>query len=124
MDTGPQNKYFSLLAEGRFQIQGCESCGACVFYPRVVCPYCGSDRLYWFKPEGRATVYSTTVVRRDREKGGDYNVALVDLVEGPRMMTSIRGIEPDQVKIGMEVEFHSIDTETHDAVYFQPTGNA
>jgi len=124
METGPQAKYFSLLAEGRFKIQECKSCGTCVFYPRVFCPDCGSDRLEWFVPAGKATVYSTTVVRRDPEKGGDYNVALVDLVEGPRMMTCIKGITPNKVQIGMEVEFHSIDAETHDAVYFQPAGDA
>lgn len=123
MTTGPEAQYFAALEEGRFQIQRCEDCGDAIFYPRIVCPHCGSDRLAWFEPEGRATVYSTTVVRRKAEDGGDYNVALVDLAEGPRMMTRIREIAPEEVQIGMAVEFHSIDSETRDAVYFQPAGD-
>lgn len=124
MTTGPEAHYFAALAEGRFQIQRCDGCGHAIFYPRTLCPQCGSDALSWFTPQGRATVYSTTVVRRKAEAGGDYNVALVDLAEGPRMMTSVRGIEPGDVRIGMEVTFDSIDPETHDAVYFAPTGGA
>lgn len=121
MPNGPQAQYFEALAQGRFQIQRCETCEASVFYPRNICPRCGGDRLTWFEPAGRGTVYSTTVVRRGEEDGGDYNVALVDLEEGVRMMTSVVGVPPEKVTIGMDVEFHSIG-ENNDAVYFSPAG--
>ncbi len=102
--TGPEHAYKSKLAEGRFEIQKCASCAKYVFYPRVVCPHCGADKLEWVAAAGAGVVYSSTVVRRKPEAGGDYNVALVDLAEGPRMMSRVVGVEPTAVKIGMKVK--------------------
>ena len=78
-------------------------CGKHVFYPRVVCPHCGADKLEWVAASGTGVVYSTTVVRRKPEAGGDYNVAVIDLAEGPRMMSRVVDLEPTAVKIGMKV---------------------
>jgi uncharacterized protein len=101
--SGPEKQYFDKLAAGRFEIQKCAGCGKHVFYPRVLCPHCGAGRLGWVEPSGRGTVYSTTVVRRKPADGGDYNVCLVDLAEGPRMMSRVVSVPPEQVKIGMAV---------------------
>ncbi len=100
---GPEHVFKDKLAQGRFEIQKCADCGKHVFYPRVICPHCGADKLDWVAASGAATIYSTTVVRRKPEAGGDYNVALVDLAEGPRMMSRVAGVEPAAVKIGMKV---------------------
>jgi DUF35 OB-fold domain, acyl-CoA-associated len=59
--------------------------------------------LNWIEPSGQGTVYSTTVVRRKPEAGGDYNVALIDLAEGVRLMSRVDDVAPDQVRIGMPV---------------------
>jgi uncharacterized OB-fold protein len=75
---GPERQYLDKLAAGRFEIQRCAGCGKHVFYPRVLCPHCGGERLDWVAPSGRGTVYSTTIVRRKPADGGDYNVCLVD----------------------------------------------
>ena len=48
-------------------------------------------------------------MRRKPESGGDYNVALVDLAEGPRLMSRIDGVPPEQVRIGMRVRARVID---------------
>jgi uncharacterized OB-fold protein len=101
--SGPEKQYFDKLAAGRFEIQKCAACGRHVFYPRVVCPHCGADRLAWVAPSGRGTVYSSTIVRRKSADGGDYNVCLVDLAEGPRLLSRIATIPPEQVRIGMAV---------------------
>ena len=101
---GPEHAYKARLAEGRFEIQKCAGCGKHVFYPRVICPHCGADKLAWVAASGAGVVYSTTVVRRKPEAGGDYNVALIDLAEGPRMMSRVAGVEPEAVKIGMKVK--------------------
>jgi len=101
--TGPEHDYKHKLAQGRFEIQQCAACAKHVFYPRVVCPHCGGHTLEWVAAAGAGVVYSSTVVRRKPEAGGDYNVALVDLAEGPRMMSRVVGIEPTAVKIGMKV---------------------
>jgi hypothetical protein len=102
--SGPEKRYLEALAAGRFEIQKCAACGKHVFYPRVLCPHCGSDRLGWVTPSGRGSVYSTTVVRRKSADGGDYNVCLVDLAEGVRMMSRVVSLPPDGVKIGMAVK--------------------
>ena len=103
-DPGPERLYQQALSEGRFLIQKCASCGACIHYPRLLCTHCGSDRLQTIEASGNGTVYSTSVIRRRPERGGDYNVALIDLDEGPRLMSRVEGVEPGAVTIGMKVE--------------------
>lgn len=101
--SGPEKRYFDRLQSGEFEIQRCQACGRHVFYPRVACPLCGSRNLNWVRPSGRGIVYSTTVVRRALEDGGDYNVSLIDLEEGPRMMSRVLGVAADRVRIGTAV---------------------
>ena len=100
---GPEEAFRAFLGEGRFMIQRCKSSGAYVFYPRIAIPGSGETDLEWVEASGDGTVYATTVVRNRPEKGGDYNVALVDLAEGPRMMSRVVDIAPTEVKIGMKV---------------------
>lgn len=101
---GPDKQYAQALADGQFRIQHCQDCHRHVFYPRNICPHCGGDTLAWVAPAGTGTVYSTSVIRRKPEAGGDYNVALVDLDEGVRMMSRVEGIAPTDVRIGMRVK--------------------
>jgi Predicted nucleic-acid-binding protein containing a Zn-ribbon len=69
-------------------------------------------------PSGLGTVYSTTIVRRKAEDGGDYNVALIDLKEGVRMMSRVEGISPEAVAIGMSVQARIIDDQGGKLVVF------
>jgi len=103
---GPVQVYQHALTQGRFIIQQCKDCGKHIFYPRVLCNHCGSAELKWVEPTGRGIVYSTSVVRQKPEKGGDYNVALIALEEGPRMMSRVQDLDPDKVRIGMVVSAH------------------
>lgn len=106
---GPERIYLDKLAQGQFEIQKCAACGRHVFYPRVLCPHCGASRLDWVMPSGNGTVYSSTTVRRKPVDGGDYNVALIDLDEGVRMMSRVADVAPDQVKIGQRVKARIAD---------------
>lgn len=115
---GPQAEYFDLLCKGQFRIQRCEDCTGAVFYPRTHCPDCGGP-LAWFEPEGTGVVYSATTVRRTPEAGGDYNVALVDLSEGVRLMTRIVDCDPQEVRIGMPVRFSRVGP-AGDTVLYRP----
>ena len=92
--------YFSQLEKGLFTIPKCLECDREHFFPRVLCPYCGSRSLEWVTPSGRGQVYSTTIVR---SKAGDYTVCLIDLEEGPRLMSRVVDTPPDAVHIGMSV---------------------
>jgi uncharacterized OB-fold protein len=108
------------LDQGQFLIQQCAACTRAVFYPRMVCPHCGSDRLDWIEPSGAATVYSTTVVRARPQDGGDRNVALLDLAEGVRMMARVDGVAPADVTIGMAVQAQVLMGEGGGKVVFVP----
>ena len=116
--SGPEFAYKEKLAQGRFEMQKCGGCAKHVFYPRVVCPHCGADKLDWVSASGAGVVYSTTVVRRKPEAGGDYNVALIDLAEGPRMMSRVAGVEPAAVKIGMKVKARVVSEKDGPIVEF------
>jgi len=115
---GAEARYQAQLNEGRFLIQRCSDCSQHVFYPRAICPHCGGTALAWVEPKGTATVYSTTTVRRKPEAGGDYDVSLIDLDEGVRMMSRVEGIPPADVKIGMRVRAKVIDDRGTGLVVF------
>ena len=103
LGESPERRFFAALAEGRFELQHCPACARGVFYPRTHCPRCGGDSLEWREASGRGAVYATSVVRRRPEQGPPYNVALIDLAEGPRMMSRVEGVAPEAVRIGMAV---------------------
>jgi uncharacterized OB-fold protein len=100
---GIQAEHQAALDEGRFLIQRCDGCAKHVYFPRELCPHCGSDRLAWLQPKGTGTVYAVTTVRRKADAGGDYNVSLIDLDEGVRLMSRVEGMAPSDVRIGQRV---------------------
>lgn len=110
-DVGAELYYHTQLDQGNFLIQRCTACERSNFYPRMICPHCGSDALTWYAPSGEGEVYSTTVVRRKPEDGGDYNVALIDLPEGVRLMSRVEGVAADAVEIGMKVNANIVDSD-------------
>ena len=117
---GPDETWKNKIAAGEFEIQRCNGCGKYIYYPRALCHHCGSTDLDWVKASGNATVYATSVVRQRPEHGSDYNIALVDLEEGPRMMTRVVDIDPAEVKIGMVVKSFIGDIDGEAAVLFRP----
>lgn len=123
-EPGPEATFRAFLAEGRFMIQRSRTTGTYVFYPRVAAPGSGERDLEWVEASGEGTVYSTTVVRNRPEKGGDYNVALIDLAEGPRLMSRVVDIVPDAVKIGMKVEVRIAELDGAPQVLFTPAAEA
>jgi uncharacterized protein len=102
-ETGPEAHWRAALAEGRLLLQRSASDGAFVFPPRIMAPGTGSDDLEWVQASGQGTVYSVTVIS-PRPPLEPYNVVLVDLDEGPRVMSRVEGIAAADVKIGMRVQ--------------------
>jgi uncharacterized OB-fold protein len=99
--------YWDAARQHRFILPRCEACEHFHFYPRVVCPHCGSHRIVWSPASGRGKVYSFTQVHRAPssafEGGLPYIVAVIELDEGPHLMSSIVGCEPSRVTVGMPV---------------------
>lgn len=111
------------LDEGRFMIQRSRKTGRAFFYPRLAEPRTGDEDLEWFAPSGRGRVYSTTVVRA-KAPADSYNVALVDLEEGPRLTTRVVGIPPAEVRIGMRVRAKIEQVDGKALLLFAPEGAA
>jgi uncharacterized protein len=101
-DIRPEAEFTAFLAQGKFMIQRSRDSGRHIFHPRIVEPGTGSSNLEWVEASGEGTVYSTTAVSQ-KPPAKPYNVALIDLAEGPRMMSRVEGIPADQVTIGMKV---------------------
>lgn len=95
------------LREGRLRIQRSRTTGQWVFYPRAVSPFGAGDELEWQDASGRGTVYTFTIARRPTapqwEGETPYVIAIVELAEGPRLITNIIGCDPGSVRIGMPV---------------------
>lgn len=100
--SGPEAAWRSALAQGRFMLQKSVSDGGYIFPPRTMAPGTGADDLTWVEAAGTGSVYSVTVIS-PKPPLEPYNVVLVDLDEGPRVMSRIDGIAAQEVAIGMRV---------------------
>jgi uncharacterized OB-fold protein len=120
-DLRPEREFFGFLEQGRFMIQRCRDSGRYVFYPRVAAPETGSTDLEWVEASGDGVVYSTTAIGQ-KPPTPDYNVALIDLAEGPRMMSRVEGIPAGEVKIGMRVKAKIVRDNDKAVVVFEPLG--
>lgn len=92
------------------EMQRCEACGVLAYYPTYICPECGSDRLAWTALSGAGNIYSFTVATRAGfETDGPLVVALIELAEGPVMMSNIVTDAPERLGIGDPVSIAYLD---------------
>jgi uncharacterized protein len=122
--ASPLATYLAHLERGQLAYQFSPDAKAPVFFPRVICPTTGSTNLEWRISAGAGTVYATTVVHP--QQGAPYNVALIDVDEGFRMMSRVEDIPPQQVRIGMRVQFrvHRPEGDEPPCPVFHPMGAA
>jgi uncharacterized protein len=102
-EKSPLGTYLEHLDKNELAYQVTED-GKPVFYPRVAAPVTGGE-LAWRVSKGLGTVYSTTVIYNKNE--APFNVALIDMDEGFRLMSRVEDIDPMSVKIGMRVRFRA-----------------
>jgi len=106
-DISPETKpFWDATLEGRLLIRACNDCAAYYWYPRTICPLCGSLDTRWHDAAGTGTVYSSTVVRRDVGEYADatpFVLAYVELDEGPRMIAHLVEVDVENVAIGDRV---------------------
>ena len=120
LPAAPGTAFEHFLKQGVIHLQHCTACNRQNFYPRTLCPHCGSTHLQWRPIDGGGVVYSTTTVRQKPERGGDYNVSLVDLKEGARMMSRVEGVAPLDVRIGMAVKAAIAEVNGAPLIVFRP----
>ena len=94
-------------AQERLVIQRCGACGLWQYYPRPFCKTCWSEEVSWAEACGRATLYTYSIVRRNDLPPFDgrvpYVAAIVDLEEGPRMISEVVDCPREDVAIGMDL---------------------
>ena len=77
----------------------CEDCGSPFFYPRILCPHCQSRNLTWIQASGRGKLYSFEIVQQQLNRRykipPPYILAMIELEEGPRMMSNLVNVEAD-----------------------------
>jgi uncharacterized OB-fold protein len=122
LETEP---YWAAAKEGKLLIQRCNACERPFFYPRPFCPHCWSDDVEWIEASGRATLYTWSVVRQNDlppwPTRVPYVAAVVDLEEGPRMLTNVEGCAPEDLAEGMAlvVDFR-VETDDITLPIFRP----
>ena len=99
--ANPETKAFwEAASQGKLLIKRCTACGQSHYYPRALCPFCGSDATEWQPAGGSGVIYSYSVMRRAEVP---YAIAYVTLDEGVTMMTNLVDCDFDALKIGQRV---------------------
>ncbi len=119
--------FWEALRQHKLTMPKCSACGHRWFPPTLLCPSCRSAEVVWEPVSGRGKVFSFVNFHRNYHKGfadeRPYCVAVVALDEGPRMISNVIGIAPDEVRCDMAVEVVYEDiAETATLAKFKPVG--
>ena len=105
----------------------CLTCQASFFYPRAFCPRCFGLAVEWRQASGRAKLYTFAIQYRPQAPGFQppYVTAVVELDEGPRMLTNLVDVEPDPEKIRCDMPLEVVFEDISDEITlpkFRPAG--
>ncbi|MBW8816857.1 MAG: hypothetical protein AUG49_00080 [Catenulispora sp. 13_1_20CM_3_70_7] len=97
--------FWAAAARCELVVPECSACGLRFFVPEPACPRCLCERWEYVACSGRGTVYSVTVVHRTPGPGFQtpFALSIVDLDDGPALLTHVVGCDPEKVEIGMPV---------------------
>jgi uncharacterized protein len=99
--------YWAAAGEHRLVIQQCEG-GHLSHPPVAICPACHSRRFTWQPMSGNGKVYAFTsvchAVHPVTVGHTPYIIVLVELEEGPRMLTNLRDCDAQDVRVGLPVQ--------------------
>lgn len=105
---GMTKEFYSFCQRGELRFQKCSSCGTWRHVPRLMCAECGSWEWEWACSSGKGKLFTWTVVERPMHPGFaddlPYAPAMIELVEGVRMISWVIDCAPDQLVRGMPVE--------------------
>jgi uncharacterized protein len=117
-NTGP---FWDGTKAGKLMLPRCQECNRVHWYPRFICPFCHSSNLEWIEGSGEGTIHTFAVQHLTPpawQGEAPYVTAYIDLKEGDRMLTILRGVDPNQpenIKIGarVKVEFEAASEDMH-----------
>jgi uncharacterized OB-fold protein len=118
--------YWDATRQGKLVVQQCSDCSHRLFPPAARCSECGSAQLAWAPLSGRGVVYTYTVTHRAPHpvlaEQCPLVIAVVELEEGPRMISNVIGCDPSAVEIGMPVQvaFEPVDDSDMVLPVFKP----
>lgn len=105
--TEESRPFWEGCRQGKLLLQYCDRCQQYQFYPRLYCMQCGAENPRWVEASGRGVIYSYTIIRQNKspEFADDtpYNVAIVQLEEGPRMLSNVVDIAPAELRVELPV---------------------
>jgi uncharacterized protein len=105
--TEESRPFWEGCRQGKLLLQYCDRCQQYQFYPRLYCMQCGAENPRWVEASGRGVIYSYTIIQQNKspEFANDtpYNVAIVQLEEGPRMLSNIVDIVPAELRVELPV---------------------
>ena len=105
--TEESRPFWDGCREGKLMLQYCDACQRHQFYPRLYCMHCGSQEVRWVEASGRGVIYSYTIIRQNKAPDFvnevPYNVAIIQLEEGPRMMSNVIAIDPAELRVDLPV---------------------
>jgi uncharacterized OB-fold protein len=102
MPESPEQRFLAELATGTAKVQQCAECGQKFFQPRTHCPHCRSPRYSWAPLSMTGVLHSYTNLPAQKDRAA-YNVVLVDMADGFRMMSTCPGMELDMSAIGQQL---------------------
>ena len=111
---GLHAEFYAFCARGELRFQRCDACGRWRHPPRILCPHCGGERYEWAASSGRGTVYTWTVTHQALApmfaEDLPYAAVVVELDEGVRLVSALRGIAPGAIALQLlvQVRFHKL----------------
>jgi len=127
--TPETQRFWDGAAARELWIQRCTTTGRFFFYPRSYSPFVTGGPVEWVRASGNATLYSYNILHRPAPGFEDrvpYALAVVELAEGPRMMTNIVGIAntPENLVLDMPLRVTFEDLGSFVLPVFEPAAAA
>ncbi|MFN3236543.1 MAG: Zn-ribbon domain-containing OB-fold protein [Pseudomonadales bacterium] len=124
VDEFDTRDFWAGTKEKEFRYQQCKDTGEVIFYPRRHSTASTNNNLEWKVASGNATLYSYSVVRQSYHPFFrnlvPYVVAWIDLEEGPRILSNVTDVAPEDVEIGMKLQLHWEEHEELSIPLFKP----
>ena len=117
--TEENRPFWEGCRQGKLLLQYCDQCQQHQFYPRLYCMHCGSSNVRWVSASGRGVIYSYTVIHQNKSpefvQDTPYNVVVVQLAEGPRLMSTIveTGLAELRIDMPVTVVFDVVSEDIH-----------
>lgn len=124
--TPETRPYWDGLKAHRLMLPSCACCGP-FFYPRILCPRCHSPEISWIQASGRGTLFSFEIAYQAFNPAfripPPYILAMIELEEGPRLMSNLINIEADPAVIRCDMPVEVVFEELNEEItlpLFQP----